>query len=849
VASILRRPGSFLGVAVAGCVVLATMTAISTQRSGAAASPSRVSSDLLTVYGGAPARGGLDCNGFSPVQAPAHTFFCTDIRGFAGVSNANTWGGRFYDNGHYIGHDEPDTTFISTAPGSGGDVTWSLTLGRDPSATPTDASPGKDVSHWFELSPAPWLSMALCDPDSYPQRPCTANSDANAPSATSAGGGSAFMELQLYPPGFAPTVDAISCDNAHWCAALTIDSLECTLDMAQCNADCEEPVNAAFVETDGVPAAPPNPQSYPDDEFPDSHTLLMSPGDKITVHIWDAPVPGEAGQKALEVSIDDLTSHQSGFMQASGKNGFQHTSIANCSGTPFDFQPEYSTASVGHYVPWASLQTDISTEFETGHWEPCTSLSEPIPNPIDPSDSSTVYDECAGPYESAGGAEGPETGDAFCYLAGSTHTGFTGSTAGTPPDVSTGCLDNLFQNGDLDYDGTPYWPEWPVSASPTALYPSSFVESLPETIDSATGKTGSYSRFFFQTDVALSESNCSAVTADACTVPPPGPGRFYPYWSEADSHGTCSLEFGNVSSGAEDFGKDAQYGTAQVATLGYPEFVSGTYDDTCPAASSEGYLLAGRGGQVVAAGDAPALPSVEAPPAPVVGIAGTPDGGGYFAVTSNGAVSTEGDARFDGDLLTLSPPVKVNDVVAIAPTTDGRGYWLIGSDGGEFAFGDARYHGSLPGLGLHVGDVIGMVATPSGAGYLIVGADGGVFAFGASHFVGSLPSIGVRVDDIRGILPSAAGTGYILVGSDGGAFSFGRGVPFHGSLPGEDVRVSDIVGIALTSDDGGYWMAGSNGTVYPFGDARVLPLALAPADLPIAAIAGMNVTQAVEADP
>jgi hypothetical protein len=33
------------------------------------------------------------------------------------------------------------------------------------------------------------------------------------------------MELQCYPPGEAPFVDSISCDNAHWCAALTIDSL------------------------------------------------------------------------------------------------------------------------------------------------------------------------------------------------------------------------------------------------------------------------------------------------------------------------------------------------------------------------------------------------------------------------------------------------------------------------------------------------------------------------------------------------------------------------------------------------------------------------------------------------
>src|SRR5690348_7692384 len=40
------------------------------------------------------------------------------------------------------------------------------------------------------------------------------------------GGGAAFMELQFYPPGHAPFVDSISCDNAHRCAAPTIDSPE-----------------------------------------------------------------------------------------------------------------------------------------------------------------------------------------------------------------------------------------------------------------------------------------------------------------------------------------------------------------------------------------------------------------------------------------------------------------------------------------------------------------------------------------------------------------------------------------------------------------------------------------------
>jgi hypothetical protein len=90
-------------------------------------------------------------------------------------------------------------------------VNWTVALGRDPKAAPTDAKPGKDVSDWFELSPAPWFSMALCDPNSFPQATSAPNSDSNAPTCvgsnctTGLGGGSAFMEMQSYPPGsFAP---------------------------------------------------------------------------------------------------------------------------------------------------------------------------------------------------------------------------------------------------------------------------------------------------------------------------------------------------------------------------------------------------------------------------------------------------------------------------------------------------------------------------------------------------------------------------------------------------------------------------------------------------------------------
>jgi len=60
--------------------------------------------------------GGLDCNGMSPVQKTVNTKVCTDIRGMYGIDNKFTWGGRFYDNGRYIGHDEPAPTQLRRRP-------------------------------------------------------------------------------------------------------------------------------------------------------------------------------------------------------------------------------------------------------------------------------------------------------------------------------------------------------------------------------------------------------------------------------------------------------------------------------------------------------------------------------------------------------------------------------------------------------------------------------------------------------------------------------------------------------------------------------------------------------------
>ncbi len=489
--------------------------------------------------------GQIDCNGFSPIQTEIRvTAACADPRGLEG--------GRFYDNGYYIGHDEPSVRFLSNAPGSSADITYVERFPVDPAKLPTVTHPGNDVTHFFELSVAPWMSMNVCDPNSFPQQPCTPESDVNAPTATNPGAGAAFVELQFYPPGFAPFADSISCDNSHWCSALTIDSLECDTS-GNCNNNCVEPVNFAFIQRDGVPTGPPSPQeSDLASETPSAKTLLINPGDVVVIHMFNAALPG--GGHALEATERDLTTGRSGFMIASKANGFMNTSPVDCSGTPFNFQPEYSSAAPSNILPWGIGPYNINNQFEIGHFEPCTKVTGPQQFTLE-SFSDTYWSNCRGPYET--GKEDPtlEPDDSPCYPFGDTHGG------ATPPNLVTGC-DVFFDSiGDLDFDGTPYRADWPTSTQP-GTFPGAFAQAQP----TSSGQT--YPRIQFVTDLSASEQTCDLTTGAGCTVPPLGPGDFYPYWALVrDPELGCTWQFGNVQTG-ENFGGDAQWGSVTPSSIG-----------------------------------------------------------------------------------------------------------------------------------------------------------------------------------------------------------------------------------------------------------------------------------------
>jgi hypothetical protein len=538
----------------------------------------------------------MDCNGHSPkYQAlkPGLGGLCTDPVRIGRDGEAY----RFRDNGVYIGHDVPSVKFISSQPGSGNQMTYTMRLPKDPSGAPTTSPAGTTVTDYAELSPAPKFGLPICDSKSYPQNPCTPDSDTNSGIINDPNGaGSAFMELQFYPPGYPPFIDGPSCDATRWCAGLTIDSLECTFAFATCNNNCIEPVNFAFLQLNGVPAGPPSPQLADVSTFsPNNQTLMMNPQDNLSVSIRDTP-------QGLLTSVTDLKTGQTGFMVASAANGFMNTNIADCSGTPFNFHPEYSTAQQQNQVPWTSLEGGVLMEQETGHFEPCGSVANSFPiNQTFAGGQSfqdpQVAQTCVGGYEGAGKTgEGPcdiatgvcqnatteagalcpsnnfasgancEFSDANCMPAGAR----TITVNGTSEMVSwpvAGCQDTVFQNGDLDFDGTPYVADWPDGSK---THPTSVSYTGP-----LTGGTA-YPNIQFETDVAASELDCNVATGAGCTVPPSGPNgpTFYPFWTLAPLHGHssngCAWNFGNVIPGTtvRSFGGAGEYGTPNVARFG-----------------------------------------------------------------------------------------------------------------------------------------------------------------------------------------------------------------------------------------------------------------------------------------
>jgi hypothetical protein len=206
-------------------------------------------------------------------------------------------------------------------------------------------------------------------------------------------------------------------------------------------------------------------------------------------------------------------------------------------------------------------------------------------------------------------------------------------------------------------------------------------------------------------------------------------------------------------------------------------------------------------------------PTGERLAAPIVGMAATPDGRGYWLVGADGGVLTFGDAGYFGSVATQDLPSPIIDV---ASTSDGRGYWLVSASGGVYTFGDARYYGSPATSGVP-DPVVGFARTPDGKGYWLVTSHGAVYAYGDAVYHGSLGATDLHNIPVVAIAASSDGRGYWLVQGGGEVIAYGD-APRLGGMRGHP----PVSGIAVTVDGRGYWLVCGNGEVDAFGDAAYL---------------------------
>ena len=418
---------------------------------------------------------GADCNGLGAGAhaKPTPNYGCTEIR-------RSNDGARAEINGKYVGHDEPLISYYSNEPGSGNNVQYRIKLPVDP-PRPPDGSLDGPIST-FQLYPAFWLSMVLCDTQSFPEttRSCKRDSDSNIQvpfSETHAG--TAFLETQFYPPGWAPFITQFSCDQTHWCASMHINSLQGNFDFSVLNENCEEPTAFAFIQRDGKPTGPPGPDNSTAASFtPNPQTLLMNPGDDLRVTIRDT-------EHGLLNKIEDLTTGQTGFMVGSAGNGFRHImwdpDQFTCKGRPYTYHPMYSTSSAPSgqspttWAGWTAHTVNVSTSLEIGHFEKPDAGNDPD------------------------GEEGP------CF----------------PGPTIPGCIGT-----DADFDGYSYHHVYPDGK---AKHPTPVLVSSPASRGHGSGQYNDpYSQVTLETDLPAIEADCNVLTGENCTNPPPG-AAFYPF--------------------------------------------------------------------------------------------------------------------------------------------------------------------------------------------------------------------------------------------------------------------------------------------------------------------------------
>jgi hypothetical protein len=443
--------------------------------------------------------------------------------------------------GRYVGHDEPSLLFYSNEPGSGSSTRYQLRLPEEPPTLPTADGTGGTFN--FQLHPALWVGMALCDTESSPNpgtKPCPASSDANIfdgsnpaqPDYVGNHPGTAFVEVQFYPPGWVPWPASqiinggSSCSATRWCAAVAIFSLQRADNTGVFNNDdCQqrtgvESFNFGFITRTGQPQGPPSPllQTTAGTFTPQAgKTLFMNGGDTIIVDLRDSP-------NGLRVGLLDQDSDESGSMTASAANGFQQVifdpAATTCTSRPYNFHPMYSTSSEHTRVPWAAHSYNVAFSDEIGHFEYCPHVAS-----VDGSGNIGTF-VCATP--SVSDPSGPDADDL---------EDFPGHGNCAPASMSTRVKIDGCTGTDLDFDGPAYRTVWPGSTHDLANERRRSPAPVRFTTPLFNGDRN-YARVAFEADLPAIEAGqgCSTRTGANCTNPPAG-AQFYPIFSTTSGLG------------------------------------------------------------------------------------------------------------------------------------------------------------------------------------------------------------------------------------------------------------------------------------------------------------------------
>ncbi len=474
--------------------------------------------------------------------------------------------------GGYTGHDEPSLLFYSNTPGSGNNATYTLTLPTDPPVLPTQDGSGGTFN--FQLHPAFWFGMAMCDNQSAPNPggssfgptvPCTPNSDSNifnspdptSPSYIGLHPGTAFMEMQFYPPGWVSWPAGNSCNARLWCAALNIDSLSQNSNTGQIlNPTCRaitglEYVNFAFITKNGVSQAPANPVDSTLATFTPNPNLdlFMHSGDTLTVSMGDTP-------NGFRIVINDITTGQSGSMTASAANQFGEVQYAPspstaCTNIPTNFHPMYATSSENTRVPWAAHSYNVAFSDEIGHFEYCNAVNE-----------STGTCTTAGVSDPSG----VDADDVGCFSPGDSTRIAIGGCLGT----------------DVDFDGPEYSNTWPGTFS-NAVQDAQVHPTPIQFTSPLFNGSSNYNRVAFEADLPRIEfatsppcqrhiSNPADPNPGAGCVNPPAGASFYPLYSTADSGQGCVWQLGGpfIPGTTNTFGGSSAAEFGPLLSLFYP---------------------------------------------------------------------------------------------------------------------------------------------------------------------------------------------------------------------------------------------------------------------------------------